>query len=65
MDELIARFRSMRADADMAIQLLTSGQLGETSGKLDMSAVLERVRTWRDELDNLIETYGDRRDERA
>jgi hypothetical protein len=62
MDELIAIFRSMRADADQAIQLLTSGQIETHS---DTAAALERIRTWRTELDNLIEKYGDPRDERT
>ena len=62
MDELIVIFRRMRTDADQAIQLLTSGQLQAHS---DTAAALERIRTWRNELDNLIEKYGDPRDERA
>jgi hypothetical protein len=62
MDELIAIFRSMRSDADQAIQLLTSGKLEAHS---DTAAALERIRMWRTELDNLIEKYGDLRDERT
>ncbi len=61
MDELIAIFRSMRTDADQAIQLLTSGQHDID----DTAAILDRIRTWREELDSLVGKYGDPRDERA
>lgn len=61
MDDLMTVFRSMRADADQAIQLLTSGQHNID----DTAAILDRIRSWRDELDRLIGKYGDPRDERA
>jgi hypothetical protein len=66
MDELMSILRSMRTDADQAIQLLTLGQPANRSKPIDeAAAILERIRTWRDELDRLIEKYGDSRDERA
>lgn len=66
MDELVARFRSMRVDADQAIQLLTSGDFAAGPHKIDDPAVLlDRLKTWRDELDRLIKRYGDPRAERA
>ncbi len=61
MDELIEIFRGMRTDADQAIQLF---KLGEHQ-IADSAAILDRVRTCRDEIDNLIKEYGDPREERA
>jgi hypothetical protein len=61
MDELIELFRGMRTDADQAIQLLTSGP--HSIG--DKAAILERIKACRDEIDSLIQKYGDPREERA
>jgi len=61
MDELMEILRGMRTDADQAIQLLTSGQHGIE----DAPAILERIRACRNEIDGLIEKYGDPREERA
>jgi hypothetical protein len=66
MDELMSILRSMRTDADQAIQLLTSGKPATGSKAiLDAAAILDRLKTWRDELDRLIDKHGDPRDERA
>jgi hypothetical protein len=65
MDELMEIFRGMRSDADQAIQLLTSDQHAGHSNKEDAAAILNRVRTWRDEIDSLITQYSDARDERT
>ena len=62
MDELMDIFRGMRTDADQAIQLLTSG---ERHPSKEETAILERVRAWRDEIDSLSRQYGDPRDERS
>ena len=61
MSELMDILRGMRTDADQAIQLLTSGQLGIE----DAPAILARIRTCRNEIDSVIEKYGDPREERA
>ena len=65
MDELMEIFRGMRADADQAIQLLTSDQHAAHPNKEDAAAILDQVRTWRNEIDSLIKKYSDPRDERA
>jgi hypothetical protein len=61
MDELMEILRGMRTDADQAIQILTSGQ----HGIQDTPAILDRVRACRNEIDGLIQKYGDPRGERA
>lgn len=61
MDELIEIFRSMRWDADQAIQLLSSGQHDIE----DTPVILDRVKAWREEIDALVARYGDPRDERS
>jgi hypothetical protein len=61
MNELIELLRGMRTDADQAIQLLTSGQ--HTID--DKAAILGRIKACRDEIDSLIQQYGDPREERA
>jgi hypothetical protein len=65
MDELMKIFRGMRSDADQAIQLLTSGQHVTGSSREDTTAILDRVRAWREEIDSVLKRYGDARDERA
>ena len=48
-------------DADQTIQLLASGQHNiENAG-----VILDRIRACRNEIDILINEYGDPRDERA
>jgi hypothetical protein len=61
MDELMEILRGMRTDADQAIQLLTSGhhRIENTT------EILERIRAWREEIDGVIQRYGDPREERA
>jgi hypothetical protein len=61
MDELMEILRGMRVDADQAIQLLTAG----THKINDTPAILDRVKACRDEIDRLINEYGDQREERA
>jgi hypothetical protein len=66
MDELISILRSMRTDADQAIQLLSSDEATIHSKALDdRAAILARIKAWRDELNSLIAKYGDPRDERV
>ena len=61
MDELIEILRGIRVDADQAIQFLVSGQHKiENAG-----AILDRIKACRQEIDNLINEYGDPREERA
>jgi hypothetical protein len=55
MDELMEILRGIRVDADQAIQLLASGQHNiENAG-----AILDRIRACRNQIDRLINEYGD------